>query len=679
MNFENDDKSQPESQSQLTSPEEVSATQDSAGVTEIAPNKDATQDTTPDEFKTNLGTIEQPTPETLPSSETTIPLVETPEAPKKASHSFKKLLSNRPLVLVIVGLVLIGAASAISYKLTRSEAVQQSETSKQSVITKTDSLSADIATADVIDDSEEDYKKIAYPSETEPYDTEVQKFTHPNTGETWLKSPKKMDKQGWIKDEAKAEDPIIYEEVGARANNTIYLVTTYIGTMGQTSELFEKSPSGKVSIVLRPQKRASLTVSMVKSVNEKINKEVVTVDDTIHYDSLNVPEKLPIGDNEFAILPADIVNIGNKQSSDVDSTLKTLPAATFGQSTLSRLERNFADTKLTNIGYQVKTPLGTVISMRYEPNGTSLKGYSFTNGASVEYKDYQNKTATDDIGAIARGCSLLTASVTRSDELTLNDLVYVGKTSTGRIVYEPKDKDGALYKKAYEEYAQMLEKNAQPKSRYVNDHGLLVIENNKKELLVYVRGQYSAVGGCAKPVVYLYPTTPTTVSVKVGAKVTVSDPLYPAGGWKNVLARPDGRLTYSGKTYGSLFWEGQGIGDYPGIASGTVVKRADAVKTIRSQLIAQGLNATETKDFMTFWEPKIPNKPFVRLTWLNTAQMNGLAPLTISPKPQTVIRVFLDMDGFDAPVALPSQQLTKVERKGFTVVEWGGLTAEGLR
>ncbi len=679
MDPQNTEPIEPENQPPVTTPLQDTPAQEEQDVAEKPLEENVVEESISPQADVTQAGDELALQAHQPPEATTVALGAAQTPTKKPQHAIKKLLSNRAFLFTLIGILLIAATLVLSYKLTRPDATQQLTTTEQTVTDTAEQVAIDTTTADAANQTQDDYLKIAYPSETEAYDTQMQKFLHPTTGETWLAAPKKIANQGWISGESTAEDPLSYQEVGARANNTIYLVTTMIGTPGQSSNLFEKSPSGKVTIVLRPQKRAALTVSTVNSVKEKINNQVVTVDDTIHYDSLNVPEKLPIGDDEYATLAADGMTIGDNQSTESDSTLKTLPVATFGQSALSRLERNFADTKLTNIGYQAKTPIGTFISMRYEPNSTSLKGYTFTNGASTDYKDYQNKVVTDDIGAIARGCSLLTASVTRSDGLTLDDLVYIGKTPTGRIIYEPKDKDGALYKKAYEEYAQMRDKDAQPKSQYINDHGLLVIPNNKKELLVYTRGQYSAVGGCAKPIVYLYPTAPTAVSVKVGANVTVSDPLYPVSGWKNVWARPNGQLTYRGKSYDSLFWEGQGYGDYPGIVSGTVVKRADVVKTIRAQLAAQGLNAKETKDFMTFWEPKIPNKHYVRLTWLNTSQMNRLAPLTISPKPQTLIRVFLDMDGLDTPITLPAQQLIKVERKGFTVVEWGGLTVEGLR
>ena len=79
---------------------------------------------------------------------------------------------------------------------------------------------------------------------------------------------------------------------------------------------------------------------------------------------------------------------------------------------------------------------------------------------------------------------------------------------------------------------------------------------------------------------------------------------------------------------------------------------------------------------MDFWAAKIPSKPYIRLTWLTTEQMDTLAPLRIVPRPDTVKRVFLDMDGYDTKISLPTQKLSSFTRRGFTVVEWGGLTSE---
>ena len=47
-------------------------------------------------------------------------------------------------------------------------------------------------------------------------------------------------------------------------------------------------------------------------------------------------------------------------------------------------------------------------------------------------------------------------------------------------------------------------------------------------------------------------------------------------------------------------------------------------------------------------------------------------PLIISPKPDTMIRVMMEWKGLDKYVEVQEQELTQVNREGFTVVEWGG-------
>lgn len=170
--------------------------------------------------------------------------------------------------------------------------------------------------------------------------------------------------------------------------------------------------------------------------------------------------------------------------------------------------------------------------------------------------------------------------------------------------------------------------------------------------------------------VYLYPTSPTMVSVRVDAKITKSDPAY-GNGW-NVLAMPSGKLFSGSGSYDSLFWEGTGK-LYPTINSGFVVSQADLTQTLTNQLHQLGLNTKESADFLDFWLPKMPTTPYVRVTWFGKNQMDQLAPLTVSPKPDTVIRIFIDFEGLNQPIAISPQRLSAPARRGFTVVEWGGL------
>ncbi|MEI6144098.1 MAG: hypothetical protein WCP91_00685 [Candidatus Berkelbacteria bacterium] len=201
--------------------------------------------------------------------------------------------------------------------------------------------------------------------------------------------------------------------------------------------------------------------------------------------------------------------------------------------------------------------------------------------------------------------------------------------------------------------------------------GLLVVQDGYGNWAGYMNDKYAPAVECGKPVIYLYPTKATQVSVKVGADVTKSEPAYDKG-W-SVLANPSGMLTLGGKTYDSLFWEGTGWGSYPAITSGTVVESSKVSETITSQLTTMGLNAKEIADFKDFWMAKMPKTPYTRLTWLTTDQMNTLAPLAVSPKPDSMIRVFLDFQGLTSKESIAPQVLPHYQRNGFALVEWGGL------
>jgi hypothetical protein len=178
---------------------------------------------------------------------------------------------------------------------------------------------------------------------------------------------------------------------------------------------------------------------------------------------------------------------------------------------------------------------------------------------------------------------------------------------------------------------------------------------------------------CGKPVIYLYPEQTTDVSVRLPSfiNVTVSDPAYPTNGW-NVTAQPNGTLTdkSDGKTYGSLYWEGTGVG-YVTPTDGWVVKDGDVENFLSTTLPKYGLNAQETKDFMEFWVPEMKGAPYYRVSFLTSA-WNEAAPLFVSPRPQSVIRIFMDWKPLMAPITIQAPKIEMPARDGFTLVEWGG-------
>lgn len=182
-------------------------------------------------------------------------------------------------------------------------------------------------------------------------------------------------------------------------------------------------------------------------------------------------------------------------------------------------------------------------------------------------------------------------------------------------------------------------------------------------------------GEMAKPVIYLYPPTVQQVHVTVAPRggVTVSDPPY-GDGW-SVKATPEGVLqTGDGRTHPYLFWE-SGLHERPlPLKEGAVVARAQVRAFLDEALRTLGLSRGEADDFTAYWLPLMTRSAFVAVRFATPDEIHEAAPLVVTPAPDTVIRVLMDFRPLDAPVKLPTQRLVPAPaRKGFVVVEWGGL------
>jgi len=292
-------------------------------------------------------------------------------------------------------------------------------------------------------------------------------------------------------------------------------------------------------------------------------------------------------------------------------------------------------------------------------DGTLNLTWADSNTAKTEFQ----KFSTDGCGNSYASFPAVTSSTVLTDKKVLVE------GTGGAKVYIPGSADNSLVSFGFD--LASGGSNKFTKDTYYKDNGIIIWADDYGTPIVFANKQYAPVVECGKPVVYLYPTDRTVVSVKLAADITKSEPTY-GEGWR-VIANPDGQILLGDKVYPYLFWEGKGQGQYPAIKSGAVVARADVEKTIRANLSYIGLNDKEIGDFLDFWLAKMPNKPFVRLTWFQNDQLDRLAPIKITPKPDSLIRVFLDFEGMEQRIDLPKQDLIRYERKGFTAIEWGGL------
>ncbi|MCX6702597.1 MAG: hypothetical protein NTW60_01905, partial [Candidatus Wolfebacteria bacterium] len=180
-----------------------------------------------------------------------------------------------------------------------------------------------------------------------------------------------------------------------------------------------------------------------------------------------------------------------------------------------------------------------------------------------------------------------------------------------------------------------------------------------------------------KPVLYLYPAHQQQVSVRLEyqGSVIVSYPKYNESlkGW-DVTAYPDGRIINSSdqEEYSYIFWEG--VSDKPvqyDFSKGFVVEGEKTAVFLRDTLRKIGLTPKEYNEFIVYWYPKLKDNKY-NLIHFAQEEYEKVAHLEISPKPDSILRVFMVYKPFDKKVDVAPQEIKPFVRSGFTVVEWGG-------
>ena len=233
---------------------------------------------------------------------------------------------------------------------------------------------------------------------------------------------------------------------------------------------------------------------------------------------------------------------------------------------------------------------------------------------------------------------------------------------------------------SYETIAKIPDRTRLSELGYMND--------NKEWLFTEYKGKYGWIRNVndegeptlyyeeasKKPVIYLYPEEETDVHVELELTESELSTTYPKynNGW-DVTASPDGTLLNKadGTHHKYLFWDSTNCRTRFDFSKGFCVAGSDTESFLREKLTYMGLTEEEMNEFIVYWLPLMEHNKYNLIAFQSDAYTNS-AKLNITPEPDSICRVFMAYVPLENAVDIQPQQLETFERKGFTVVEWGG-------
>ncbi|MFT6981257.1 MAG: hypothetical protein ACJAUD_000020 [Crocinitomicaceae bacterium] len=177
-----------------------------------------------------------------------------------------------------------------------------------------------------------------------------------------------------------------------------------------------------------------------------------------------------------------------------------------------------------------------------------------------------------------------------------------------------------------------------------------------------------------KPVIYLYPEVEQEVTIKVNpvGEMNFTYPKYNEG-W-NVIASPDGTINHEGNEYNYLFWESKQMINTVTFArkGGYVIEQKNIQSFLENKLKAAGFTSKEKADFITYWAPRMIEFETVLIEFIQNADCDQFATLDILPLPDHTNRFYMSWAEYDGGMVTQPQEIQKIDRSGFDVLEWGG-------
>jgi len=292
--------------------------------------------------------------------------------------------------------------------------------------------------------------------------------------------------------------------------------------------------------------------------------------------------------------------------------------------------------------------------------------------------DYTGISYTTDFDG-CRGNIYLESISHNSEILDTNDLIRVATTDQGDIAYDIKNKSFKVFEAFW--LSRSIPNGPGINlnyNDYINLKPILILKNKLGIYRTIFRSDLVSSKCWAEPLMYLYPERETNVQIKLGEsiKLSESEPALNNSSW-NVLAYPSGKIydSKSKKYFPYLYWEGSApINIVP--VSVDVVGKEETHNYLEQQLTKLGLNDKERRDFENYWEPKLKESPYYKISFYETDEINKVAPLIIKPKPDTLIRVLMSYEELDNKIEVDFKEKANYQsptRRGFTIVEWGGI------
>ena len=174
-----------------------------------------------------------------------------------------------------------------------------------------------------------------------------------------------------------------------------------------------------------------------------------------------------------------------------------------------------------------------------------------------------------------------------------------------------------------------------------------------------------------KPILYLYPDKDMLVNIKMAKpdNIISSYPKY-NNGW-SVFVSKDGIINYNNRSYYALYWD-EYNDNRVNFKAGFYVTKENAIDFLEEKLDTIGLNNREANEFIMYWLPLLEANEQSIVYFELTDERQANNKLNIDPAPDSLLRVNMHLKKVNKKVDIEEQKLVSFDRKGFTVVEWGG-------